>query len=54
MARKRSLSDTTASAPNATEPLRLHFWHWKIAQGFANSALAKLLRCLLRYVLRKP
>ena len=64
---KKRLQDTTHAIPNYREDFRttpqrardyaphtapVLFWHWRMAQRYANSLLIKLLRALLGHKTR--
>ena len=59
--RKRPLQDTAPAIPNYREHFRttpqatpVLFWHWRMAQRYANCLLIRLLRALLGHKTRIP
>ena len=60
--RKRRLQDTAHAIPNYREHSRttgthsppVIFWHWRMAQRYANRLLIKLLGALLGHETRIP
>ena len=52
--RKRRLQDTAHAIRTTPHTSPVLFWHWRMAQRYANRLLIKLLRALLGHKTRIP